>query len=61
MKKQLIKEVDTSGQIFYFTQVNDVRVTPFTSNYKYALNDFVSYGKNIPSVEVLLEETINPK
>lgn len=61
MKKQLIKETEPTGVVWYFVQVDGSRISPFTHEYNEALNHFNQYGKAEPSKEVILEAEINQK
>jgi hypothetical protein len=60
MKKQLIKETDHSGTVYYYIEVNGDRKSCFFVSEVEAKKYFDTYG-NPPQIEVILEAEINQK
>jgi hypothetical protein len=58
MKKQLIKEVDIKGKVWYWTELDGEKVTPFSQNEEEAINEFNAFIPTVPTKEVIKEEEI---
>jgi len=59
MKKQLIKELDHNGKVWYYTRLKGIKVTPYTNDEKTAIEEFNAAGTFEPSTEVIMEEEVN--
>lgn len=59
MKKQLIKETDIKGVVWYKTMYNGIKVTEYTHDENIAIADFERFRPVKPSEEILMEEEIN--
>jgi len=56
--KQLIKETDATGKVWYYTKYNGNRVTEIRLDEGLALIDFYSFNPNKETLEVIREEKI---
>jgi len=59
MKKQLIKETDVNGLVWYYTRHNEIKVTPYTNDEKIAIVEFERFKPHLAKEEILMEEEIN--
>jgi hypothetical protein len=59
MKKQLIKQVDMNGSVWYHTVYNGIKVTPFTHDEEEAIKSFKEFKPVPPSISVMMEEEVN--